>query len=285
VSLHGYQVLAGMILAAPDAPTVGSQAMRALAAGRQAGRTDPDILADQPVVLALTGPRLGAGETLPPVPAAVAASSSTGDLALLAPREALRLRARWVQELMARAVWCLAGRLAIAGRLDRVGDVRLLGFAELLRLTSGGPPPADLASRRERSFGPPLPAAFRLTARGTVVPYRAPGATARGGLPVGGGRGVGRACAHRGDGRDGEPEVLVVRTLDPRLAASLPGLAGLVAETGGALSHLAILAREQRVPIVVGVQDAVRRFPPGTRLLVDGMMGDVVEMAESEAQR
>ena len=47
--------------------------------------------------------------------------------------------------------------------------------------------------------------------------------------------------------------VLVVRTLDPALAGVLPTVAGLVAETGSPLSHLAILAREYQVPAVVGL--------------------------------
>ena len=70
-------------------------------------------------------------------------------------------------------------------------------------------------------------------------------------------------------------EVLVVRTLDPGLAAALPGLAGLVAETGSVLSHLAILARELDVPTVVGVPDAVHRFPAGSIVVVDGTTGEV----------
>jgi pyruvate,water dikinase len=70
-------------------------------------------------------------------------------------------------------------------------------------------------------------------------------------------------------------DVLVVRELSPALAGYLPGLAGLVAETGSALSHLAILAREYDVPTVVAVHDALRRFPPGTRLYVDGRTGEV----------
>ena len=71
--------------------------------------------------------------------------------------------------------------------------------------------------------------------------------------------------------------------MQPGLAAWLPGLAGLVAETGGTLSHLAILAREHGVPTVVAVHDAVRRFPPGTQLVVDGTTGDVSMLDDEEA--
>ncbi len=79
-----------------------------------------------------------------------------------------------------------------------------------------------------------------------------------------------------------EPCVLVVDTLDPRLAAALPDVAGLVSETGSALSHLAILAREMHVPAVVGVTDARARFPSGTALLVDGSTGEVRSGLEEE---
>jgi pyruvate,water dikinase len=41
------------------------------------------------------------------------------------------------------------------------------------------------------------------------------------------------------------------------------------------LSHLAILAREFGVPTVVGVPDALRRFPVGRTVLVDGSTGEV----------
>lgn len=69
--------------------------------------------------------------------------------------------------------------------------------------------------------------------------------------------------------------VLVVRSLDPRLASVLPRLGALVAETGSPLSHLAILAREVGVPTVVGVVDATARFPAGALVLVDGSTGEV----------
>ncbi len=84
---------------------------------------------------------------------------------------------------------------------------------------------------------------------------------------------------------DGMPEpgaVLVVRTLDPGLAPLLPRLGGLVAETGSFLSHLAILAREFGVPTVVGVADAVSRFPAGSTVLVDGTTGEVSLVGEGE---
>jgi phosphohistidine swiveling domain-containing protein len=80
---------------------------------------------------------------------------------------------------------------------------------------------------------------------------------------------------HDGVGRPPAGSVLVVRTLDPGLAPLLPGLAGLVAETGSVLSHLAILAREFGVATAVGIEGATAKFPPGTTVAVDGTTGDV----------
>ena len=72
--------------------------------------------------------------------------------------------------------------------------------------------------------------------------------------------------------------VLVVSNLEPGLAGLLPRLAGLVAETGSVLSHLAILARELGIPTVVGVEDAVRRFPAGSTVVIDGTTGEVAAL-------
>ena len=117
----------------------------------------------------------------------------------------------------------------------------------------------------------PLPALFRLGAGGEVVPVASRGrkAAARG---AGGGRGSG-PVHHGADAPAGS--VLVVRTLSPDLAPLLPRLRGLVAETGSVLSHLAILARESGVPVVVGAADAIARYPEGTIVSVDGGTGDV----------
>ena len=76
-------------------------------------------------------------------------------------------------------------------------------------------------------------------------------------------------------GQPVEDAILVTRHLEPQLAPLLGDLVGLVSETGSALSHLAILAREVGVPTVVGVPDAVGRFPPGTTLEIDGATGEI----------
>ena len=122
----------------------------------------------------------------------------------------------------------------------------------------------------------PVPARFRLSVDGSVVAEP----TAGGGPGVG--ASGGRATGVVADGDPAPGQVLVVRTLDPALAGVLGRVAAIVSETGSPLSHLAILAREQRIPVVVGFAGAIDRFPAGTTLLVDGSNGTVVAADEAE---
>lgn len=188
-------------------------------------------------------------------------------------REGLRLRIRWVQEMQAQMVRELAQRVDTEGCGFGSSRLVLLRWEELVEAADGKGLPADLAERLPWEDTGPLPAAFRL-ADGHPVAQLPPGHRASGeGQGAGGGFGTGTAWDGHGE-RPDRP-VLVVRSLDPALASLLPGLAGLVAETGSALSHLAVLAREYRVPTAVGVPGAVDRFPSGTALTVDGGTGEV----------
>ena len=47
--------------------------------------------------------------------------------------------------------------------------------------------------------------------------------------------------------------ILYTKQLSPDLAVYLPHLAGIISRRGGYLSHLSILAREAKVPVLVGV--------------------------------
>jgi pyruvate,water dikinase len=54
---------------------------------------------------------------------------------------------------------------------------------------------------------------------------------------------------------------------------------GLVMETGGVLSHGAIVAREFGLPAVAGLPDVQRRLHTGQQLRVDGARGTVTVLA------
>jgi pyruvate, water dikinase len=70
-------------------------------------------------------------------------------------------------------------------------------------------------------------------------------------------------------------DVLVTTVAGPALSEVLAHVAGVVAELGGSTSHLASIARERGVPMVLGVLDATRRIPDGARVAVDGVAGVV----------
>ena len=274
VALHGHEILTGLLVAPGATGTSGAAvALSALARGRADGLDDNEVVARHPAVLALVAPRVGPAAVLPPVPAAVPplpsdAEGQADQHALL--REALRMRIRWVHELTARAAWLLGQRLAASGALADAQSVRNLRLVELAGSVHGAEPPA-LPERAADRPTTPLPAMFRLAADGHVVPVAATGPVT-GGRGAGGGRAVG--VVH-GEGAPEAGSILVVPTLDPALATVLPSLGAIVAESGSVLSHLAILAREFGVPAVVGVPDAVTRFPAGSRVMVDGTTGKV----------
>lgn len=72
-----------------------------------------------------------------------------------------------------------------------------------------------------------------------------------------------------------EDEILVLPVLLPSWAPALFRARALVTDSGGALGHGALLAREAGVPAVLGTRDATRRIAPGQGLLVDGDLGRV----------
>jgi len=70
-------------------------------------------------------------------------------------------------------------------------------------------------------------------------------------------------------------DVLVTTVAGPALGPVLAHVAGVVAELGGSTSHLASLARERGVPMVLGVPEATQRIPDGATVAVDGVAGVV----------
>jgi phosphohistidine swiveling domain-containing protein len=71
--------------------------------------------------------------------------------------------------------------------------------------------------------------------------------------------------------------ILVARTTNPAWTALYYQASGVITESGGALSHGAVTARELGLPAVMAVRDATSRFTSGQRVRVDGSNGTVVE--------
>ena len=70
-------------------------------------------------------------------------------------------------------------------------------------------------------------------------------------------------------------DVLVTKVAGPALSHILSQVSGVVAELGGSTSHMASLARERGIPMVLGVLDATRKIPDGVMCAVDGVSGVV----------
>ena len=72
-----------------------------------------------------------------------------------------------------------------------------------------------------------------------------------------------------------QDDVLLTEATTEAFNILLPLLSAIITDSGGALSHAAIVAREYGIPGVVGTRDATVRIPDGTRVRVDGDTGEV----------
>jgi len=70
-------------------------------------------------------------------------------------------------------------------------------------------------------------------------------------------------------------DVLLTEATTEAFNILLPLLSAIITDSGGALSHAAIISREYGIPGVVGTRDATVRIADGTRVRVDGDEGTV----------
>ena len=98
------------------------------------------------------------------------------------------------------------------------------------------------------------------------------------GLPVSAGTHEGRVrvILHPAGAKLERGEVLVCRSTDPGWTPLFLQAGALVMETGGAVSHGSIVAREYGLPAVAGVAEATTRLRDGQLVRVDGQSGQVV---------
>lgn len=69
--------------------------------------------------------------------------------------------------------------------------------------------------------------------------------------------------------------ILVARALDPAWTPHLLRARGVILERGGLLSHAAVLAREYRTPLIVGLDNATNLLRQGDIVTLDGSRGTV----------
>ncbi|WP_427884627.1 PEP/pyruvate-binding domain-containing protein [Kribbella sp. GL6] len=70
-------------------------------------------------------------------------------------------------------------------------------------------------------------------------------------------------------------DILICPHTDPAWTPLLSIAAGVITETGGMLSHAAIVAREQGIPAVVAIPHATARIPTGSGVTLNGSTGAV----------
>lgn len=77
-------------------------------------------------------------------------------------------------------------------------------------------------------------------------------------------------------------EVLVTSNTDPGWTPVFSKLGGLITETGGILSHGAVVSREYGIPAVTGVKNAKRLLKTGQKITIDGNEGVIYIMEEKK---
>lgn len=184
-------------------------------------------------------------------------------------------------------------RLTKRGFLADRDEVFLLEADELRELMAMRDPPDDLRERLDlraahhHKWKDRLPATFLfddVETEGEIAEGEPNDASAaRDVAGIGAARGVARGrvrvlrrAEELADVRPGD--LLVVENIDPGWTNVFPLIAGLVCETGGLLSHGALLAREYGIPAVMGVAGATSRLENGALLEIDGVKGSVVRV-------
>jgi phosphohistidine swiveling domain-containing protein len=225
------------------------------------------------------------------------------------------LTTHWAEGIARRAILAAGDLLADKGELE---DPKLLieaDYAEMRALLEGweGPSSDELRGRARyrdesrfsdapRVLGPPpgspLPAEWLppisarlqravLTAIDAVIgtPEPSSGTHTVRGLAAGEGviEGPARLVLGTDDFDRVRPgDVLVTPCTTPAFTVVLPLLAGIVTDTGGLLSHAAIVARELGIPAIVGCTDATSRIPDGAVVRVDAHAGEAVVLSRPQ---
>ncbi|WP_016908197.1 rifamycin-inactivating phosphotransferase [Streptomyces xiaopingdaonensis] len=176
-----------------------------------------------------------------------------------------------------------AERLVRAGVLAEREDFFHLTFQEFREAARTHRAESGLVRRRKEAFRSyhALTPPRVLTSDGEAVSgaYRRAdvpdGALA--GVPVSAGTAEGRArvVLNMADADLDTGDVLVTPFTDPSWSPLFVGIAGLVTEVGGLMTHGAVVAREYGLPAVVGVDHATRRIRDGQRVRVHGTDGYV----------
>jgi pyruvate,water dikinase len=177
-------------------------------------------------------------------------------------------------------------RLVDGGDLAECDDVFYLEYSELRELVDRRLDPHEarcLVSSRRAEMAADAEIELPDTICGDVV-STTPISLADGTdflVGIGGSRGIAQGMARVINDPAEAPasltreDILVVPFTDVGWTPLFAGIGGIVAETGGMLSHTAIVAREYGLPAVVSVKKATRLIQHGQTITVDGNSGRV----------
>ncbi len=201
-----------------------------------------------------------------------------------------------------RVILKFGARLAQAGVLDAVNDVFYLTPDELQNDRSV--PLKQIVQERKREMEqfshvtpPPMLGtmpAFEMTDGGSMVRAMFKGELSPAntsnrelnrvkGLPGSAGiaRGTARVIHSLAEAGKLQPrDVLVAVATDPPWTPLFATASAVVTDSGGVLSHSAVVAREYRIPAVVGTGNATMTFQDGQLIEVDGNTGTVQVVVE-----
>jgi phosphohistidine swiveling domain-containing protein len=218
----------------------------------------------------------------------------------------------WASGLMRRAALAGGRRMAAKQRIEDPAHFVEAGLDEMRSLLSGkgGPAADELASRfayrtshsakdAPATLGPPpppppdpsgLPPGVARLMRATGIGLTAVFGSSEAkhekhmlrGLSASRGiyEGPARRVSHPSEfDRIVKGDVLVTESTTEAFNILLPLLGAIVTDSGGLLSHSAIVAREYGIPGVVGTREATERIADGARVRVDGDAGEVTVLS------
>lgn len=200
-------------------------------------------------------------------------------------REEMRDTSSRIYAIIRRETLEVARRLVASGTLDAVEEVWFLRWPELLELLDGTLSAEDARARIRdrdeelagwRNYTNPNELGQRFAIGGRAPRHTEDGALC--GIGCSAGRVTARVrvaptiqdATHLEAG-----EILVTRFTDPGWTTLFGQIAGVVTETGGVLSHAAVIAREYGIPAVLAVPGATDQLSSGQWVEIDGGNGTV----------
>lgn len=181
-------------------------------------------------------------------------------------------------------------RLAAEGTIERADDVFFLERADVAAALIAPNDLRDVVTgrrathARQREIRPPNVVGAASSSKsgtddrfdGVVIASDVAGELRGTGASVGSARGIARVALSPDDFHRIRPgDIIVCPSSNPSWVPVFAIAAGLVTNTGGVVSHAAVVAREFGLPAVVGVTDATELITDGQVIEIDGRSGIV----------